>query len=317
MTISLPSRPVKIKYALGEFIIWEWSPNLTILEPTGSIIETLKIPDAKILKSYLNNDTNGILARRVDLNPPRTGIVVENGLIFYTQPCIDHFFIEINSSFDEYISKFSSKSRQNIIRSVRKIESSNRPHETFFQYTSPNEIDKFLDIARNISRQTYQTQLLKSGLPETEAFRNSALEKASRSEAYGYILNVDNKPVAFAWCRKENNRLIYDIIGYLPEYSKQSPGTALLYLILKSIYAERIFSIFDFGPGCANYKEMFSNLHVQYNETYIFTDTVKFRITIYLHSIIDKISIATGKLLYKFGFKTVIKKLLRKLIKTK
>lgn len=315
MAIFLPSRPVKLKFALGELVFWEWTPKLAILEPSGPITETQKIPEASILNTHLKNDTDGILARRVDIAQALDEITVDNGLIFYTQPRVDHFFIEINCDFDVYLSSFSSKSRQNIIRSVRKIESSNPSNQTLFEYKTPDEIAYFLNEAIKISRKTYQAQLLKSGLPETNTFRESALKMASHGKAFGYILNIDNKPVAFAWCRKDGIKLIYDIIGYLPEYSKQSPGTALLFLILKSAFAKREFTIFDFGPGRSTYKEMFSNSHIQYNEIYIFNNTIKFKTIIYLHRKIDKLSVKFGNFLNKIGFKNLIKKSLRSLIR--
>jgi hypothetical protein len=55
-----------------------------------------------------------------------------------------------------------------------------------------------------------------------------------------------------------DGKLLYDHLGYDPEYTALFPGTALQLLVLEALFAARSFKIFDFTEGKSQLKELFS-----------------------------------------------------------
>lgn len=312
MRYSSKPKSIRIKFSLGELNLRDWRPELIVIEPSDSINETMQLPSPDELVEKLTKDADGFLARRVANDGCYEGISKKGQFLLYAQPTTQHFLVELHSSFDEYISKFSPKTRQNITRSVRKLETNNPNEEIFHKFRTPDEIKFFITEAIKISNQTYQARLLKSGIPSTTKFIDSATDLAAKGNARGYLLKSNGKFIAFAWCRIEGARQIYDVIGYLPEHGKHSPGTVLLYLIIKSIFMEGRISIFDFGPGYSSYKEIFSNCHIHYKDILVVRDKLTNKIILETHRACETLSKTTGDLLFQIGIKEKIKRILRK-----
>lgn len=312
MIISDSPQATRLRYTLGDINLKDWYPLLISISPSGAISTTQTLPDADELDAILpSHGCSGFVLRRVQVDSCETGIRRHGQYISYAMRPTQHFLVEIGHSFDEYIRKFSPKSRQNITRAVRKIQGIS-PNQPFFHvFKSPDEILTFLDHALNISSQTYQTKLLKSGLPSSSAFQSNAMKLAETGKARGYLLEVDGKYIAFAWCRLNDQRLIYDVIGYLPEYSRYSPGTVLLFLILESAFNRQEADFFDFGPGYAPYKALFSTKTLQYRDVYLLKNTLRNQISVLTHQATNHLSESLGRILNDFGIKESVKQLLR------
>jgi hypothetical protein len=73
-----------------------------------------------------------------------------------------------------------------------------------------------------------------------------------------------NTPIAYAFCRIEQDNIIYALLGHDPTFGRFSPGTLLLMLIIERLFAERRFRAFDFGGMAAEYKAFFATSHIDY-----------------------------------------------------
>lgn len=309
-----PERLVKtitLRYRIGEIGLMNWSPKLAFASKAAPL-ETQRTPLPEILQSELPQEADGYFFSKVEADQFQTGCGRFGSFLYYAPYLIQHYFVVLGGSFEDYLRKFSPKSRQNIVRAAKKF--SEKGDESYFRVCrTPDEINEFIDQASRISLQTYQSRLLGAGLPQTESFRKSACELASAGKARGYVLSTEGTAVAFAWCRVDGTRLIYDIIGYLPEFSKLSPGTVLLYFILRDLFANEQVTHLDFGPGHAPYKEMFSNVKQEYIDLYLFRNTLKNQLFSRLHLGINQLSENLGKILDRIGIKSKIKKLIRNL----
>lgn len=302
-------KPVTLRYRIGEVSLMRWSPKLVFENRVGPL-ETQRPPPPEALQSNLPHEADGYFFSKVDAELFQTGCGKFGSLLYYVPGLTQHYFVALEGSFDDYLRTFSPKSRQNIVRAAKKF--SDKGDDSFFRvFTTPDEINDFINQATEISLKTYQSRLLGAGLPQTESFRKSACELARAGKARGYILSTEGTALAFAWCRIDGTRVIYDTIGYLPEFSKLSPGTVLLYYILRDLFSNEHVTHLDFGPGHAPYKQMFSSVKHEYIDLYLFRNTLRNRVFSGLHRQINRFSENLGRTLERLGIKSKVKKLIR------
>lgn len=303
---------VRLKYLLGEIQLGNWRPKLLVITPHNFFLEDYP-PSAAQLLAELPLEAEGIFCRKIDAARFPEGIGKYDKFLRYIPQTDVLYYVSINGTFEQYIRKFSTKSRQNLTRSVRKFLEGNSGTNRIEVFSTPEEISRFHTEASEISRKTYQTRLLGSGLPETEAFLQAMRTLALEGRARGYLLRAGEQAIAFAWCRQENSSLIYDIVGYLPEFANLSPGTVLLYLMLQDIFQSGAYEILDFGPGEAQYKSMFSTDRQEFIDTYFFRPSFKRMALIQTHYSLSKLSSGIGNQLEKIGLKKKLKSLIRTL----
>src|SRR5205823_1882492 len=102
---------------------------------------------------------------------------------------------------------------------------------------------------------TYQEKLLDEGFGRRSI--QSLVELAERDDARGYALFHHERPVAVAFCRRYDDTLLYEWIGYDPGYNEFSPGTVLLLLMIEKLFVEQSFRFLDFGEGRVGTKSFF------------------------------------------------------------
>jgi len=301
---------VRFKYLLGEIQLGNWRPRLLVSTPDSFVLDAYpSAPD--LLFAELTDELEGMLCRKVDSARFPLGIGKYGRFLRYVPQADVLYYVTINGEFDQYIRKFSTKSRQNLTRSVRKFLEEKPGLNRCDVFTTPEEMPRFHLEATEISKKTYQTRLLGSGLPATATFLQAMCKTASEGRARGYLLYSGEQAIAFAWCRQENASLVYDVVGYLPEFASSSPGTVLLYLILQDLFKLGCYEILDFGPGEAQYKSMFSTHRQAFIDAYLFRSTLKNSALVRGHYFLSNFSSTVGSMLEKMGVKRKIKSLIR------
>ena len=301
---------VRFKFLLGELLLGEWRPAFIPVVLEGSE----KLPEWPALdtlpQSHVPLDAAGYQLRRTFVTRFPRGVSRQGPWLCYS-PRQEHlYFVNLQGSFDNYLKLRSPKSRQNLKRSVKKFLDQNP--EALKIYTQPGSMEEFHRDAVSISSQTYQTLLLKSGLPDSPEFLRTMREKALQGEARGYLLRAQEKPIAFAWCTARGNAMTYQVIGYLPEYADLSPGTVLLYLILQDLFSLEKYCMLDFGPGSAFYKEAFATDKLEFADSYLLRPTMENRCKLWLLWKTECFSTAVGSLLDRVGLKKKIRQWMRK-----
>jgi len=126
------------------------------------------------------------------------------------------------------------------------------------EFRRPSDIIAFRDIAVAISRASYKKGL-GLGFQEDESFARQIELDAFAGRVRGYVLVSDSQPVAYVLCRIDHDVIVYKHIGYDERFAQHSPGTTLLYLMLKRLFEEREFRLLDFdGTEYYAYKEFFA-----------------------------------------------------------
>ena len=150
-----------------------------------------------------------------------------------------------------------------------------------------------------------------AGLPDSEAFQSELESLAAQDLARGYILFDGQKPTAFLFCPIRDGVLLYQYLGYDPDYMNWSAGTVLQWLALEAIFNEGRFSIFDFTEGQSDHKRFFATDSVGCANVYFLRKTLGNMLLVNAHIGMEDLSKKAGDLLDRMGLKTKIKKLIR------
>lgn len=223
-----------------------------------------------------------------------------------------HCYIDLNWSFEQYLEKFSSKTRSTIQRKIRKFKQHCGDELNWKTYSAPSDIAEFFQSAREVSKLTYQERLLDVGLPDSETFFQDAVALAAEGRVRAYILFHGERPVSYLYCPEKDGVLAYAYLGYDPQYQNLSVGTILQWLAIEQIFGERKFRFFDFTEGLSNHKQLFASHQRLCANVFFVRCTMGNALLIRSHMLMNSISKGLGETLERHGLKTKVKKLLRK-----
>ncbi len=215
-----------------------------------------------------------ILARRVPAVPPMTSVdglrvlsappaaearlrEAMPGFLIGAREEYARYYIDMSVSYDDYLARFSGKTRSTLRRKRRKFEKAGGGDLDLRAYRTPEEIDAFVDLALPLSNRTYQARNLDAGLPADEKWQAEMRDLAGQDRARAFLLFLKGKPVAYLYLPVERDTLIYAYLGYDPDHAGLSPGTVLQMAALESLFAEGRFRYFDFTEGEGAHKALF------------------------------------------------------------
>jgi hypothetical protein len=230
------------------------------------------------------------------------------GMIRYVPSQYRRYYVDLAGTFDAYLGRFSSKTRATLRRKVRKFAEISGGEIDWREFLGAEGLDEFHRLAVEVSRRTYQERLLQAGLPPRDRFQQIL---ATSPGARGYLLFVRERPVAYMFCPERSGNLLYQNVGYDPEYQHGNPGTVLLYLVLERLFAEGRHRAFDFTEGEGPHKEFFANQNVFCADIYYFRDTVRHWLLVTAHTGLYVGSRTLARTLGRAGLKDRIKKLVR------
>ena len=256
-------------------------------------------------------NSEGFLIRsmRITGEQPRTRNA--GRFLCYVAAQYPRYFVDLTQTFEDYQAKFSSKTRSTIRRKVKRFAEHCGGQIDMRVYRSPEEIEEFFKVARLVSASTYQERLLDAGLPDTEEFRERLTRMAGDGQVRGYILFCHGQPVSYLHCPVKDGVLVYQHLGYDARYSQWSVGTILQWSAFESIFAEQRFRLFDFTEGQSEHKRLFATGSVPCANVYFLRNTVMNRLMVHGQLAFSSLSVASGRLLERFGAKSRVKKLLR------
>jgi len=231
--------------------------------------------------------------------------------IRYALNQVHRYYIDLQGTFEQYLSACSRKTRSTIQRKVRKFADSNAGKLDCRVYRGVNQMLEYHKLARNIAVKTYQEKLFDGGIPEDKKFLSEMQDLAHSDDVRGYILFAGQTPVSYLYLPIAENILRYEYLGYDPGYSSSSPGTVLLYLALESLFQEGRYRYFDFGYGENQTKQVFSTANFLRADIYYFPKTVTNYLTLYSHAGLDSFSVACGRIFDSLHLKQRIKMVMR------
>lgn len=302
-------RTIRLRFTVGEVQLWNSWFRAEVLQP--DLADLLYAPEKVAPPATLPTGVDAIVIRSQPCPESISRLSRTAGVLRYAPSTYRHYYIDLKGTFTDYLKTFSGKSRSTLQRKVRKFAEFSGGAIQWRAYRRPEDILDFYRLAREVSAKSYQEQLLHSGMPDTEAYRDELCRKAANDEVRGYILFHEQRPIAYMVCPEFNGALFYDHLGYVPEFREWSPGTILQYLALESIFNDGRFSFFDFGEGEAAHKEFFSTGHLLCADVYYFRLTLRNLLRVSLHVALLTATETTGKILQMLRIKARIKRLIR------
>jgi GNAT acetyltransferase-like protein len=169
-----------------------------------------------------------------------------------------HLLIQLNGSFDNYMKKFSAKTRKNRYREIKLLRE--RGDVQLVRVSEASQIDSFLDSAYAISRKTRQFDRFGWGIAgrDPEAVRDELQLLAQRGWLRSYLLLCGGAACSFILGHQYGPRFHPAAAGVDPAWSSFSVGTVILLLVLKDLFAENSPECYNLG-SYSQHKEHFAN----------------------------------------------------------
>lgn len=300
--------PIKIQ--LGDKTLL--APQLLLqVREAGLDDEELPVADPVAPTDPLPVESQGFLIRSLRIAGPQPVLRRQGPYLCYVPAQYPRYYIDMQQSFSEYKSKFSSKTRSTLTRKVRKYAEYCGGSISWKVYKCPGEMTEFFRLARIVSRISYQERLFDEGLPDSEEFRRGVEQLAGEDRVRGFILFYQDKPISYLYCPVINGVLIYAFLGYDPSYMNFSVGTVLQWLALEYLFEERKFRFFDFTEGQSEHKKLFATHNIQCANVFFLRNNIQNRLLLHSQWTVDYISNAIGDKLDELGLKPKLKKMMR------
>lgn len=259
----------------------------------------------------LQANSQGFLIRSLRIADKQPTLRAQHDYLCYVSSQHQRYYIDMRQSFEEYKSKFSSKTRSTLSRKVKKYAEHCGGNISWKIYKSAGEMPEFFRFARAVSERTYQEKLLDAGLPDSEEFLDEMEQLAQQGHVRGFILFHEDKPVSYLYCPVSNGVLIYAFLGYDPGYMNYSVGTVLQWLALEHLFEERLFRFFDFTEGQSEHKKLFATHSVQCANVFFLRNNLRNKALLYSQRAVDDFSRLAGDTLNQLGLKSKVKKMMR------
>jgi Acetyltransferase (GNAT) domain len=167
-----------------------------------------------------------------------------------------HPLIRMTGTYDEYLRKFSSKSRNNLSRQLRKLRE--KGEVKLVRVIEESDVDSFVEAAAEISRKTYQFRVLGIGIRHSDQLKEWLRWAARQGWLRSYMLKCGGAPCAFQVSYQYHRTFLGIDVGFDPAWSKLGVGIIQQLLALEDLFKNNKPDTCDFG-GYADYKQFLAN----------------------------------------------------------
>lgn len=245
-SIGVNQRVFGLRLAGNDFLAAEPDFEVTAALYRAALAHVAKVGAGYLLIEDLDSQT--ALAEAVARKTPQNWAAFRHAGI---QP---RRRIQFPGSSEEYWKQFSTKTRSNFRRKLKKFG------ETRLErITDVADVPRFLETAHTISLQTWQTRQfglrVRNNAEELDLLSTLAREGLLRC----YLWFANGEPVAFTIGNQDKGCFHYEEVGYATPYAKYSPGQMMLIQMIDDLLSTNRPEWFDFGGGDADYKQLFAN----------------------------------------------------------
>lgn len=303
-------RDVPFKFQLSDWTLFQTSIPLQLRSielGDADNPEAIAIPR----EEQLAPGSHGFALRRQPVDGALPRLSRSGPFLRYAPLQYQHCYIDLGTSFEDYQKKFSSKTRSTINRKIRKYAEHCGGALKWHAYRTPDEVPAFFQLARAVSKLTYQEKLLDAGLPDTPEFMERARALAASGQLRAYVLFDGERPVSYLYCPVQDKVAIYAFLGYDPAYMHLSVGTVLQWLVLEQMFNEGDLRYFDFTEGQSDHKRLFATHQRQCANVFLVRATLRNAAIVRGHALVDGFSGWAGQLLDRYGVKAKVRRLIR------
>lgn len=259
----------------------------------------------------LHEDSQGFLVRSIRVTKQHLILQKSQDYLTYIPYQYSRYYIDMKQSFEEYKNKFSTKTISTINRKIRKYTKYCDGQLSWKAFNSANEMDEFYQLAKTVSKKTYQEKLYDEGIPDSDEFLDEMKLLAQHGKIQGFILFHKDKPVSYLYCPVSEHTVIYAYVGYDPDYTSYSVGTILQWLALESLFQNDSYHFFDFTEGESEQKKLYATNNIKCVNVFFIRYKLSNIIVLECKKAVDMFCSSIVALLDKTGKKSALKKLMR------
>jgi len=159
---------------------------------------------------------------------------------------MDSPYLAIGGSWEAYLHGRDKKVKKNWDYFERKLDKEGNAEVISVDGGKdlPQQIDKALSIERSSWKGDNGTAI--SNSPVESAFYHALADVMSAQGKFKlYFLELNGRKIAFDYCLTHNDRFNVLKTGYDPEYSKLSPGRVLRKILLRNLYDDGQYKVYD------------------------------------------------------------------------
>jgi CelD/BcsL family acetyltransferase involved in cellulose biosynthesis len=190
----------------------------------------------------------------------QAGNATRSGFSYVSRDTAFHS-LELPEKFDEYLGQFGKKKRYNLKRQVRLMEEAYGGEMRVDCITREDQIDLFLATAEAVAAGSWKDDGHTAAFARTPPNHARYADLARRGLLRGYLLRQGERPVASVIGYQFGNTYHYADIAYVDSDVQLSPGSVLLFLIIRDLIENTHLRRVNFGMGDADYKRQFGNRH--------------------------------------------------------
>jgi hypothetical protein len=183
-----------------------------------------------------------------------------------------HWKMNLPETMEEFYQKFSSNTRHQLRRYIKKIEKAHPGNLSFKKFQNMDEVDKLYHDVEKIAQLTYHRGMGAGFIYNTENYHRLELS-ASHGWLRAYILYIEDKPCSFYIGTLYSNTIYLSFTGYNPDYKKFEPGTVAFMKMIEDLINKEVKEV-DFGFGDAFYKQRFGDQNWRETSLYIYSRTL-------------------------------------------
>lgn len=191
---------------------------------------------------------------------PQDAALAWPGIVFERQR-YTRYYVDLAAGEAAWRAGLSGQVRSGLKRKAKKLAAAGGGALDIRRYRTAEEMAAFHPLARAVAATTYQEKLLGSALPADAAFVREMVALAGADAARGWLLFLDQRPIAYLWCAAQGGALRYDYVGHDPVHHALSPGSVLMEAALVDLFADR-FARFDFTEGEGQHKRTMASAGV-------------------------------------------------------
>lgn len=306
-------QPVELAYRIGEISLFSAGFTMSVLDAHFTGLDGGRGPDVwRDRLATEASDVEGILLRSHPVEHALPRLSWSAAAARYVPRQYLRYHVALTGTFEEYLQRFSAKSRSTLQRKVRRFMHASGGSVHWREFRAPEEMADFHRLARQVARLTYQDTLLHTALPEDDGFVQTMLKRAGERMVMGFILFIHDRPVAYLYSPMlPGGIVLYQYVGYDPAFAEWSPGTVLQYVVLERCFRDDALTLFDFTEGEGPQKAFFATASTRCADVYYFRRRPRAVTLILLHAMLESAITQVGGGLARLGLKRQLKSAIR------
>ncbi len=212
----------------------------------------------------------------------QAGSATRHGFSYVSRETAFHS-LELPANLDEYLGQFGKKRRYNLKRQMRLMEQAYGGEMRVDCVTREDQIDLFLAAAETVAAGSWKDDRHTAAFAHAPSNHARYADLARRGLLRGYLLRHSERPVASVLGFQFGNTYHYADIAYVHSDVSLSPGSALLYLIIRDLIENTAIRSVNFGMGDADYKRQFGNQHNRDRAVWVMRATARNRVICAAH----------------------------------